>query len=80
MDKDSILKKNSVSAVLIGVKYYIINTNGVYTYENGRLKKSDKNVHFSATPGLTGNALNTLADINYDKVISSMITPEEALG
>lgn len=76
MDKDGILKKNIVSAVLIGGKYYIINTNGVYTYENGRLKKSDKNVRFSATPGLTGDALNTLADINYDKAVSSMITPE----
>lgn len=63
------------SAVLIGGKYYIINTNSVYTYENGEFVKSDKKVRASATPGLTGDALNTLADIDYSKAVSSMITP-----
>lgn len=65
------------SAVLVGGKYYIINTNGVYTYENGEFVKSDKKVRASATPGNTGDALKTLADIDYDKALSSMITPEE---
>ena len=63
------------SAVLIGGKYYIINTNSVYTYENGEFVKSDKKVRASATPDLTGDALNTLADIDYSKAVSSMITP-----
>lgn len=75
MDKNGTLKEVH-NAVLVGGKYYIINTNGVYTYKNGGFVKSDKKVRASATPGLTGNALNTLADIDYDKAVSSMITPE----
>lgn len=66
------------SAVLVGGKYYIINMNGVYVYENGEFARSDKKVRASATPGSTGGALNTLADIDYDKAVSSMIAPEEA--
>lgn len=68
------------SAVMIGGKYYIINTNGVYTYENGEFTKSDKKVRASATPGITDNALKTLADIDYDKAAASMITPEDNHG
>lgn len=79
MDKNGTLKEVH-SAVLVGGKYYIINTNGVYTYENGEFVKSDKKVRASATPSLTGDALNTLADIDYDKAVSSIITPEEARG
>lgn len=75
MDKNGTLKEVH-NAVLVGGKYYIINTNGVYTYENGEFVKSDKKVRASATPGSTGDALNTLADIDYDKAVSSMITPE----
>lgn len=66
------------STVLVGGKYYIINMNGVYVYENGEFARSDKKVRASATPGNTGDALKTLADIDYDKALSSMITPEEA--
>lgn len=75
MDKNNKFEE-IYSAVLIGGKYYIINTNGVYTYENGEFAKSDKKVRASATPGNTGDALKTLADVDYDKAILSMKTPE----
>lgn len=78
MDTDGVFQKDIVSAVLIGGKYYIINRNGVYTYENGRFVNSDEKVRSSRTPGLTGEALNTLADVDYDAALASMITPEEA--
>lgn len=77
MDKSGRLGKIH-SAALVGGKYYIINANGVYTYENGEFVKSDKKVRASAAPGLTGDALNTIADIDYDKAVSSMITSEES--
>lgn len=64
-------------AVMIGGKYFIIN-GSCFTYENGMFVSSDKKVRVSDTPGITGEALKTLADINYDAALSSMITPEEA--
>lgn len=82
MDTENIISAeygdDIVSAVLIGGKYFIINKNGVYTYENGRFERSDKNIRTSDTPGITGDPLNTLADVNYDAAVASMITPEEA--
>ena len=80
MDADNVIGgeyDNIVNAVLIGGKYFVINQSGVYTYENGRFKLSDKLVRSSATPGLTGDALNTLVDIDYDAALASMITPEQ---
>lgn len=74
MDKSDSLGKVQ-QAMLVGGKYYIINVNGVFTYENGEFVKSDKKDRASATPGLTGDALNTRADIDYGKAVSSMITP-----
>lgn len=71
MDKNGTLKEVH-SAVLVGGKYYIINTNGVYTYENGEFVKSDKKVRASATPGSSGKALKELRDVDYDKAVSSM--------
>lgn len=64
-------------AVMIGGKYFIIN-GGCRTYENGKFAASDKKVRSSDTPGITGEALKTLADIDYDKALASMISPEEA--
>lgn len=80
MDTDNVIGSeydNIVNAVLIGGKYYVINKNGVYTYENGRFEISDKKVRSSDTPGITGDALNTLDDVDYDAALSSMIAPEE---
>lgn len=80
MDTDNVIGSeydNIVNAVLIGGKYYVINKNGVYTYENGRFEISDKKVRSSDTPGITGNALNTLDDVDYDAALASMIAPEE---
>lgn len=79
MDTDNVIGSeydNIVNAVLIGGKYYVINKNGVYTYENGRFEISDKKVRSSDTPGITGNALNTLDDVDYDAALASMIAPE----
>ncbi|MDE7360945.1 MAG: hypothetical protein K2N38_03320 [Oscillospiraceae bacterium] len=80
MDTDNIIggEYDSIAdAVLIGGKYFVINKNGVYTYENGKFKRSDKKVRGSDTPGITGDALNTLADVDYDAAVASMIAPEE---
>lgn len=81
MDADNVIGgeyDNIVNAVLIGGKYFVFNQNGVYTYENGRFELSDKLVRSSATHGLTGHALNTLDDVDYNAALASMITPEEA--
>lgn len=64
-------------AVMMGGKYFIIN-GSCWTYENGRLEISDKKVRSSDTPGNTGEALKTLADLDYDAAVASMKTPEEA--
>lgn len=64
-------------AVMIGGKYYIVN-GSCFTYENGRFETSDKKVRGSDTPGNTGDALKTLADVDYDAAVASMITPEAA--
>lgn len=81
MDTDNVISigydNNIVSAVLIGGKYFVVNKNGVYTYENGKFERSDKRVRSSDTPGYTGDALNTLDDVDYDAAVASMITPEE---
>lgn len=81
MDSDNVIRDvcrdNIVSAVLLGGKYFIINKNGVYTYENGRFERSDKKVRGSDTPGNTGDALNTIDDVDYDAALASMMTPEE---
>ncbi len=64
-------------AVLIGGKYFVVN-GSCFTYENGKFAKTDKKVRGSDTPGNTGDALKTLADVDYDAALASMITPEEA--
>lgn len=81
MDTDNAIQAyndNILRAVLIGGKYFVVNRNGVYTYENGRFERSDKQVRSSATPGYTGDPLNTLDDVDYDAAVASMITPEGA--
>lgn len=78
MDTDNVIGSKYdeiLSAVLIGGKYFVVN-NGVYTYENGKFERSDKLVRSSATPGITGDALNTLADVDYDAAVASMTAPE----
>lgn len=78
MDGDNNTFNKEISrAVMIGGKYFEIN-GSCYTYENGRFVETDKKVRSSQTPGYTGEALKTLADINYDAALSSMTTPEEA--
>ena len=64
-------------AVMLGGKYFIINGK-CWIYENGELKPSDDKIRASETPGLTGEALKALSDIDYDAAISAMITPEKA--
>lgn len=66
-------------AVMIGGKYFVVN-GSCFTYENGRFETSDKKVRSSDTPGVTGEALNALADVDYDAALASMITPEAARG
>lgn len=82
MDTDNLIKGendgNIVNAVLLGGKYFLINANGVWIYENGRFERSDKNIRRSATPGYTGDALNMLDDVDYDAALASMLTPDEA--
>lgn len=73
MDKSGRLGEIQRAVLVVG-KYYIINTNGVYTYENGEFVKSDKKVRASATPGSSGIALKELRDVDYDKAVSSMKT------
>ncbi|MBD5129122.1 MAG: hypothetical protein HDT43_04245 [Ruminococcaceae bacterium] len=80
MDTDNVIGgeyDEILSAVLIGGKYFVVN-NGVYTYENGKFVHSEKLVRGSDTPGITGDALNTLADVDYDAAVGSMITAEAA--
>lgn len=79
MDIDNVISgeyDSIADVVLIGGKYFVINKNGVYTYENGKFERSDKKVRSSDTPGITGDALNTLDDIDYDAALFLMITPE----
>lgn len=64
-------------AVMIGGKFFVIN-GSCYTYENGKFAKTDKKVRSSDTPGNSGDALKTLADLDYNAAVASMITPEEA--
>lgn len=82
MDTDNLIKGendgNIVNAVLLGGKYFLINANGVWIYENGKFERSDKKIRKSATPGYTGDALNTLDDVDYDAALASMLTPDEA--
>lgn len=82
MDTDNLIKGendgNIVNAVLLGGKYFLINANGVWIYENGKFERSDKKIRKSATPGYTGDALNTLYDVDYDAALASMLTPDEA--
>lgn len=79
MDIDNVISgeyDSIADVVLIGGKYFVINKNGVYTYENDKFERSDKKVRSSDTPGITGDALNTLDDIDYDAALFLMITPE----
>lgn len=66
---------------LLGGKYYILGDGyfeGIpFVYEGKAFVKTDKAVRLSLTSGLTGNALNTLEDVNYDKAVASMIKPDE---
>lgn len=82
MDTDKFIdgkyKNGIASAVLIGGKYFVINQNDVYTYENNIFERTRKLIRSSDTPGITGDPLNTLDDVNYDAAVFSMITPEEA--
>lgn len=82
MDSDNVIKGendgNIVNAVLLGGKYFLINANGVWIYENGKFERSDKKIRKSATPGYTGDALNMLDDVDYDAALASMLTPDEA--
>ncbi|MDE6732413.1 MAG: hypothetical protein K2J77_06000 [Oscillospiraceae bacterium] len=64
-------------AALIGGKYFVVN-GSCFTYENGKFLITDKKVRGSDTPGITGDALKTLADVDYDAALASMKTPEEA--
>lgn len=81
MDTDKFIdgkyKNGIASAVLIGGKYFVINQNDVYTYENNIFERTRKLIRSSDTPGITGDPLNTLDDVNYDAAVFSMITPEE---
>lgn len=64
-------------AVMIGGKYFVVN-GSCCTYENGKFVVTLKNIRGSDTPGITGDALKTLADVDYDAALASMKTPEEA--
>lgn len=61
-------------AVMIGGKYFVVN-GSCCTYENGKFVVTLKNIRGSDTPGITGDALKTLADVDYDAALASMITP-----
>lgn len=82
MDTDNVIQdaynNHIVKALLLGGKYFLINVDGAWTYENGKFERSDKKNRKSATPGYTGDALNTLDDIDYDAALASMLTPDEA--
>lgn len=82
MDTDKFIdgkyKNGIASAVLIGGKYFVINQNDVYTYENNIFERTRKLIRSSDTPGITGDPLNTLDDVNYGAAMATMITPEEA--
>lgn len=74
--------ENGWNITLLGKKYYLVSDGffeGIpFEFENGVFVRSDKNVRLSLTPGLSGNALNTLGDVNYDQAIASMVTPEQS--
>lgn len=66
---------------LLGGKYYLVSDGyfeGIpFEFENGVFVSSNKNVRLSLTPGLSGGALNTLSDVNYDQAVASMVKPEQ---
>lgn len=76
--------KNAWQITLLGGKYYILGDGyfeGIpFIYENKAFVKTDKAVRLSLTPGLTGNALNTLEDLNYDQAVASMVKPEQLVN
>ena len=76
--------KNGWSITLLGGKYYLVSDGyfeGIpFEFENGVFARSDKDVRLSLTPGLTGDALNTLNDVNYDKAVTSMVKPEQLMN
>lgn len=71
--------KDGWSVTLLGGKFYIIsdgNFEGTrFTYENGKFAESSEQVRISCTPGLTGNALGTLDDVDYDAALRAMKSP-----
>lgn len=72
--------ENGWSVTLLGGKFYMIgdgNFEGAqFVYENDKFISSNELVRLSCTPGITGEALNTLADVDYDAALASMIAPE----
>lgn len=73
--------ENDWHITLLGGKYYLVSDGyfeGIpFELENGGFVRSDKNVRLSLTPGLSGSALNTLEDLNYDQAVASMVNPEQ---
>lgn len=76
--------ENGWNITLLGGKYYLVSDGyfeGIpFEFENGVFVRSDKNVRMSLTPGLSGGALNTLGDVNYDQAVASMVKPEQLVN
>lgn len=73
--------KEGWSVTLLGGKFYLISDGYFegkqFIYEDGKFTESSELVRLSLTPGLTGKALGTLDDVNYDAALASMIKPED---
>lgn len=70
------------SFTLLGGKFFLLSDGYFegrqFVYEDGSFKESGELVRISCTPGLTGKALDTLDNVNYDAALRNMISPNAA--